>query len=133
MISLSAIAAPLLAAVLTAVPALGPLLSRLPALPPTSTIFRGVSDAVGMIVLTQFDGSFWMPVRASTSASTVDGLFHFIFWLSFFFSQKRICDPRLNRCNRSIPRTARRNGAPSGHMGSRLTHSPRNRVVTLSW
>ena len=35
--------------------------------------------------LAQFDGSFWMPVRASTAAGGVDDLFYFIFWLSFVF------------------------------------------------
>ena len=55
------------------------------ALPPALAFCRGVLDAIGRNVFTQFDGSFWMPVRASTSAGAVDGLFHFIFWLSFFF------------------------------------------------
>ncbi len=53
--------------------------------PPTSASCRGFFEAVGMDALVQFEGSFWMPVRASTTASGVDQLFDFIFWLSFAF------------------------------------------------
>ena len=64
------------------------VLDVLPALEQTQAFCRGVMDAIGRNVFTQFDGSFWMPVRASTAAQGVDQLFHFIFWISlvFFFA-----------------------------------------------
>lgn len=39
----------------------------------------------GVPFLATGDGTFWLPVRASEAAGTVDNLFYFIFWISLFF------------------------------------------------
>lgn len=31
------------------------------------------------------DGTFWLPVRATEAAGSVDNLLYFIFWISLFF------------------------------------------------
>ncbi|MEW6337967.1 MAG: cytochrome c oxidase subunit II [Acidobacteriota bacterium] len=49
------------------------------------SVIERVVGLTGRLLGTQSDGSFWMPVQASTGAPGVDRLFHFLFWLSLAF------------------------------------------------
>jgi len=64
----------------------------------SDTLMSMCREAIGLVgtidigqggflpALTRFEGgSFWMPVKASTTAGATDDLFYFIFWLCFFF------------------------------------------------
>jgi cytochrome c oxidase subunit 2 len=43
------------------------------------------TDLPGCPLVAQAEGSFWLPPRASTAASSVDTAFYFVFWVAAFF------------------------------------------------